>query len=200
MKNQLLLPLLITLWACETTTHTVPQFEGDRVEVSDPGVTLWGIKSTEYGEDYNAAFELIEDHDFDGALAIYENLLLIEADSLLPTVHIYIGSTYQLMGENEKSLASNLTALELAPENSLANHAVGGSYYVLGDYPKAITYNQKALAIDPACPDCHYVLAASYRLLGQDSLAVVHAQFFLDQLPTSGLASYMQAIVDRGWH
>ena len=133
-------------------------------------------------------------------MAVYENLLRKEADSLLPDVHIAIGSTYQLMGENENSLASNLSALELAPEYSLANYAVGASYYVLNDYPKAITYSQKALSINPANPDCHFVLAASYRLLGQDSLAVVHAQSFLDQVPTSDRAGYMQEIVDRGWH
>lgn len=91
--------------------------------------------------------------EFKAALAINDKL----AD-----LHLYLGFTYRLQGENDLAVDELLAAYALNPKNANIPTEISFAYANEGQFGKAAQYAEDAVSIEPANPRLHGNLGVMY--------------------------------------
>lgn len=84
---------------------------------------------------------------------------------------------YYKMGDNEKSINTNLEALKINPQFSPALINIGQTYYGLGRLPEAAQYLEKAYPLEPNDVNLILLLADIYQQMGDTS----RSEFYMQQ-------------------
>jgi len=99
---------------------------------------------------------LVNQADFDGAVAVYRKRVDVNANSA--EAHRQLGEIYFLQGRHEEALTEFQVAVWLDPKDAKAHAAAGQSYVRLSKWPEAISALQRALALDGSLREARYAL------------------------------------------
>jgi tetratricopeptide (TPR) repeat protein len=99
---------------------------------------------------------LVNQADFDGAIAAYAKRVDVNANSA--EAHRQLGEIYFLQGRDEEALAEFLVSVWLDDTDAKAHAAAGQAYVRLGKSAEAIASLQRALTIDGSLREARYAL------------------------------------------
>lgn len=146
------------------------------------------VRAQSVSSKLSEAQKLYDEQEFEGALAILEEMGESEAEALVLKGHCF--------QEEEKYVAA-LQAYEAAekasPEWSLPKAFQGAALINLGHYKRAVRKVNEALKIDPDLPEGHYYLGNAAYFEFKPNAAIRHYNRALELNPEYRNAMYMRA-------
>lgn len=145
--------------------------------------------------DFDRAVALIDVHDYERALMIYDSLARYpeeRADALVGK-----GACYNLLGRNKDALNAYEEALAIDPDLINALFGCAAVHYRLGGNERSIAYYRSVLRLDSTQHDAYWGLAAVYDQQGMEDSAVANAERFIAFRPDSRYVPALQEMIAR---
>lgn len=121
---------------------------------------------------------------FDKAVELFRQALKANPDAFAPQVNL--GGSLISAGKFAEAVTANRRALEMRPEDALANAQMGIALFWLEDYAAAGPYLEKAKAVDPSASTYPQIFLAEIHLKsGDPDRAARVLEEFLAQHPDS---------------
>lgn len=117
----------------------------------------------------DAAYELIQQHDYDAALEMCRKAVAL--DPTLADAHKNMAIALCDRGRCEEALAPAREAVRLKPELDKAHYVLGKVFLGLGRYRDAVAEYGEALRLNPAYDKALYSLGLAYERLGDHAAA-----------------------------
>lgn len=175
----------------------VPKLERERKEIdgTSGAVLSPGQRQSLRYADFDRAIDLIDAHDYERALIIYDSLTHFpeeRADALVGK-----GTCYDLLGKSKDALNAYEEALAMDPNLIDALFGCAAAQYHLGGHDRSIAYYRRVLLLDSTQHDAYWGLAAVYDQQGMYDSAVANAERFIAFRPDSRYVPVMQEMIAR---
>jgi protein O-GlcNAc transferase len=116
---------------------------------------------------------LVAQGDLEGAIAIYQQLLIFNPN--LAQVHCNLGAIWQMQGDRERAIAAYEQALQLKPNLAAAHLNLAKLMMSLEQRERAMVHYQATLDADPQQSEAHY--GVGQIALEQGNLDLAQAAF-----------------------
>lgn len=142
-----------------------------------------------------AANEALRRHDYAGAIARYQAMLVDDPNST--TLLVNLGTALHLAGQHTPAIERFERVLQLDPTSVTTLINLGAAHGSLGHIDKAIEILAQALQLDSTKRDLHYNLAALYARKGLLPNAMAELELELALHPDHALAKSTLAELRR---
>ena len=113
-----------------------------------------------------------------------------------PTVNL--GATLLALGRHSEALPYNTAAVEMRPDDALANAQAGVNYFFLRKYQEAERHLLKAKSLDPShFTNPQLVLAQAYAIQGRSEEAIAELREFLARHPDSAITGKVRLAIEE---
>lgn len=138
-------------------------------------------------------FEAIKQKDFERALAIFKQALLLDPTSV--SLHNNLSNVFVALKNTEEALKHLYEAIRLQPQHAESYNNLGRLYYKQARIPEALPHFEKALRLDPNYWEAHYNLAHSLSVLNQLDSAAAHYQEVIRIVPEHPIAHFNVGLI-----
>lgn len=146
-----------------------------------------------YAQTIKKADNLFMEEEFEEAIQIYQEALIIKPNSL--EVLNKLGQAFCYVEEFEEAVGYFKQAIELRPQSPEAYFNLGVTYDLIEKFDEAIQCYEKLTVLTPNDADVFYNLGADYDFLGQPDKALPYYQQALKLYPKMEEAAHNIAVI-----
>ena len=136
------------------------------------------------------------ERQFGKAEEYFRKALGEDPEAYAPTVNL--GGTLLVLGRHSEALPYNTAAVEMRPDDALANAQAGVNYFFLRKYQEAERHLLKAKSLDPShFTNPQLVLAQAYAIHGRSEEAIAELREFLARHPDSAITGKVRLAIEE---